>query len=90
MKFLELIMLASLVSSGGFFLISFILSIRKNVLWLKFMAFGLLNLAISSALLIYFNGIEMANKQIENLVIAAVSFICLAALFYLAHQFNEE
>ena len=75
-----LLLVVSLTSTGAFFLISFVLSLRKDILWLKFMAFGLLDSAVSCTLIPYRS----------DMVIAAYFFIGLAALFYWAYRLIKK
>ncbi len=71
-------------------MISLVLSLRKDLLWLKFMAFGLLNSALSDTLILYYGGVEIPTNQRSVLIIAACISIGLAGLFYWAYQLTKS
>ena len=85
-----LLLVASLISTAVLFLISLIFSISKNNQWLKFMAYGLLNLTLSCVVLLYLGRDFIPSRQVENLVIAAFVFIVFGGFFFLVYQLNKN
>lgn len=90
MEISSLILLGSLFSAAVSFLYGLCYNIKGDVRGAKFMAYSLLTLAISCAILLYCGGGQMSLGQARNLAIAALGFISLSALFYWAYQLTKN
>lgn len=78
-----LLLTGSLISAGTLFFWGLYYSVKSDKKWTKFMAFALLNLAITSVALLHFGSDHILNTR--DLIIAASIFVILSALFYLTY-----
>ena len=88
MEISSLILLGSLFSAAVSFLYGLCYNIKGDVRGAKFMAYSLLTLAISCAILLYCGGGQMSLGQAKNLAIAL--FLSACRRFLLEHQLTKN
>jgi len=89
-EILALVLLGSLISAATLFFYSFYLSVLGNIKWAKLLAFGLLNLVFSCAVILYCGNSQISLSQAGNLKISAFVFAGLSALFYWSYQLAKN
>jgi len=90
MEISELVLLGSLVLAATLFFISLYNNIQRKLKWTKFMSLGLLNLAFSCGLILYFGKDNMSLNLARNVAIATLVFMVLSMIFYGTYQITKE
>ena len=85
-----LLLLGNMILTVILFFISLCYVVHGNIKGVQFMSFGLLNMAISCAILLYNGDSYMSLDQTSNLARAALVLLGLSALLNWAYQGSKK